>query len=85
MGGGPEEYERFWRGLRAGVVNWNRTTDTVAVTAPLGGVGVSGNHRPGGAYAADSCAYPVLSSETEQLRAAIGIGLAPVDTSGMGE
>lgn len=85
VGGGPEEYERFWRGLRAGVVNWNRTTDTVAVTAPLGGVGVSGNHRPGGAYAADSCAYPVLSSETEQLRAAIGIGLAPVDTSGMGE
>ena len=85
IGGGPEQYERFWQGMRAGVVNWNRTTDAVSVSAPLGGVGLSGNHRPGGTYAADSCAYPVLSSESEHLRAAIGIGLAPIDTSGMGD
>jgi succinylglutamic semialdehyde dehydrogenase len=37
--------------------------------------GMSGNHRPSAYYAADYCAYPVTSSEAEQPRASIGIGL----------
>ncbi len=75
VGGAPELYNRFWASVRAGVVNWNRPADGAPANAPFGGVGFSGNHRPGALYAADSCAYPVVSSEAMQARAAIGIGL----------
>jgi succinylglutamic semialdehyde dehydrogenase len=47
----------------------------VAANAPLGGLGLSGNHRPGAYYAADNCAYPVVSGEADQARASIGVGL----------
>lgn len=76
VGGTPQDYNRFWANVRAGVVNWNRPTTGIAPAAPLGGVGLSGNHRPGGFYAADHCAYPVASAEMEQPRASIGVGLA---------
>ncbi len=75
IGGTPQEYNRFWANVRAGVVNWNRPTIGEAAAAPFGGTGLSGNNRPGAYYAADSCAYPVSSSEMEQPRANIGIGL----------
>lgn len=75
VGGGPQEYNRFWAHVRAGVLNWNRPTNSTSPAAPLGGVGLSGNHRPGGFYAADHCAYPVASTEVEQPRSTIGIGL----------
>jgi succinylglutamic semialdehyde dehydrogenase len=75
IGGAPSLYDRFWANMRAGVVNWNRPTNGATSNAPFGGVGFSGNHRPGAFYAADYCAYPVASSETEQARASIGIGL----------
>ena len=75
IGGGPELYDRFWAGVRAGVINWNRPTNGAPVNAPFGGIGMSGNHRPSGTYAADYCAYPVVSAEAENARAAIGIGL----------
>jgi succinylglutamic semialdehyde dehydrogenase len=71
----PKRYDAFWANVRAGMVNWNRPTIGASPKAPIGGVGWSGNHRPGGFYAADSCAYPVVSSEAEQARAFIGIGL----------
>lgn len=57
------EYERFYRGIRAGIVNWNRQTTGASSSAPFGGVGASGNHRPSAFYAADYCAYPVASLE----------------------
>jgi succinylglutamic semialdehyde dehydrogenase len=75
IGGTPQEYNRFWANVRAGVVNWNRPTIGEAAGAPFGGVGLSGNHRPGAYYAADSCAYPVSSTEMDQPRANIGVGL----------
>ncbi|MBC2670410.1 succinylglutamate-semialdehyde dehydrogenase [Novosphingobium piscinae] len=75
IGGTPQDYNRFWAHVRAGVLNWNRPTNVTSPGAPLGGVGLSGNHRPGGAYAADHCAYPVASTEVEQPRSTIGIGL----------
>jgi len=71
----PELYDRFWAHIRAGIVNWNRPTNGAASNAPFGGIGWSGNHRPSAYYAADYCAYPVVSSETDNPRAAIGIGL----------
>jgi succinylglutamic semialdehyde dehydrogenase len=75
IGGSPQLYDKFWANVRAGVVNWNKPTNGAPSNAPFGGVGLSGNHRPSAYYAADYCAYPVTSSEAEQARASIGIGL----------
>jgi succinylglutamic semialdehyde dehydrogenase len=81
IGGSPELYNQFWAKARAGVVNWNRPTNGAPSTAPFGGIGLSGNHRPSAYYAADYCAYPVVSVEEEQARAAIGVGLRDVAQS----
>ena len=75
IGGSPQLYDRFWATVKAGVINWNRPTNGAPSNAPFGGVGISGNHRPSAFYAADYCAYPVTSTEVEQARAAIGVGL----------
>ncbi|MBA3880827.1 MAG: succinylglutamate-semialdehyde dehydrogenase [Sphingobium sp.] len=71
----PALYDQFWANARAGIVNWNKPTNGASSAAPFGGIGWSGNHRPNAYYAADYCAYPVVSSESEQARALIGIGL----------
>ena len=76
IGGSPALYDRFWANIRAGVINWNKPTNGAPSTAPFGGIGLSGNHRPSAYYAADYCAYPVTSSEAEAPRASIGVGLA---------
>ncbi len=75
IGGSPQLYDQFWANTRAGLVNWNRPTNGPPVNAPLGGVGLSGNHRPSASYASDYCAYPVVSNEEDNVRASIGIGL----------
>jgi succinylglutamic semialdehyde dehydrogenase len=75
VGGSPELYDRFWANIRAGVINWNKPTNGAPSNAPFGGLGWSGNHRPSAFYAADYCAYPVTSSEAEQARAVVGVGL----------
>jgi succinylglutamic semialdehyde dehydrogenase len=62
-----ELWSRFSARARAGIVNWNRPTTGAASSAPFGGVGKSGNHRPSAYYAADYCAYPVASIETPAL------------------
>ena len=74
VGGNPQDYNRFWANIRAGMINWNRPTIGPPPAAPIGGIGLSGNHRPTGFYAADYCAYPVTSAEMEQPRASIGAG-----------
>jgi succinylglutamic semialdehyde dehydrogenase len=60
------DYEKFYRAIRAGIVNWNRQTTGASSAAPFGGIGDSGNHRPSAFYAADYCAYPVASVESAQ-------------------
>ena len=74
----PELWSRFSVRARAGIVNWNRPTTGAASSAPFGGVGKSGNHRPSAYYAADYCAYPVASIETSALEmpAKLSPGLA---------
>ncbi len=74
IGGSPQQYNRFWGNVRAGIVNWNRPTSGASSSAPFGGVGLSGNHRPAAFYAADYCAYPVASTEVQQPRASVGVG-----------
>jgi len=69
-------YRDFWNRTRAGIVNWNRPTTGAAATAPFGGPGLSGNHRPSAYYAADYCAYPVASMEAGEVKFRIGAGLA---------
>jgi succinylglutamic semialdehyde dehydrogenase len=75
VGGSPEQYDKFWANVRAGVINWNKPTNGAPSNAPFGGVGLSGNHRPSAFYAADYCAYPVTSSEADRARATIAEGL----------
>jgi len=75
VGGSPALYDQFWSQVRAGVINWNKPTNGAPSNAPFGGVGLSGNHRPSAYYAADYCAYPVTSSESELSRASITTGL----------
>ncbi len=75
IGGSPEDYGRFWANIRAGIINWNRPTNGASSKAPFGGIGLSGNHRPAAYYAADYCAYPVASTEMDQPRANLGVGL----------
>ncbi len=75
VGGTPQLYDQFWANARAGVINWNRPTNGASSAAPFGGIGLSGNHRPSAFYAADYCAYPVASSESDAMRASIGVGL----------
>ena len=71
----PKLYDGFWANIRAGIVNWNRPTNGASSGAPFGGIGWSGNHRPSAFYAADYCAYPVVSNESDQARASIAVGL----------
>ncbi|MGV6821136.1 MAG: succinylglutamate-semialdehyde dehydrogenase [Parvularcula sp.] len=54
-------WDAFSQDIEAGIVNWNRQTTGAAGTAPFGGPGLSGNHRPAGYYSADYCAWPVAS------------------------
>lgn len=59
-------HEIFYNTIRAGIVNWNRPITGASSAAPFGGIGASGNHWPGAYYAADYCAYPVASVESER-------------------
>lgn len=72
-----EEFELFERKIRAGIVNWNRPLTGASSTSPFGGIGASGNHRASAYYAADYCAYPQasLESETISLPATLSPGL----------
>ncbi|MAY70701.1 MAG: succinylglutamate-semialdehyde dehydrogenase [Halomonas sp.] len=67
IGGERADWDDFLLRIRAGIVNWNRQTTGASGDAPFGGVGDSGNHRPSAFYAADYCAYPVASVESEAL------------------
>jgi succinylglutamic semialdehyde dehydrogenase len=62
-----QDYEHFFRRIRAGIVNWNRPITGASSAAPFGGIGASGNHRASAYYAADYCAYPVASVEAEKV------------------
>lgn len=62
-----ERFETFMLDSRAGIVNWNKQLTGAASSAPFGGIGASGNHRASAYYAADYCAYPVASLESESL------------------
>ncbi|HEY1921959.1 MAG TPA: succinylglutamate-semialdehyde dehydrogenase [Tepidisphaeraceae bacterium] len=68
-------YEKFAREIRAGVLAWNKPLTGASSQLPFGGIGQSGNHRPGGYFAADYASYSVASLETP--RAQIPAKLPP--------
>lgn len=72
-----ENYEQFVHQVRAGVVHWNRPLTGASSQLPFGGIGISGNHRPGGFFAADYSAYPLacLESPRAQLPAQLPPGI----------
>lgn len=61
------DYERLLLEARAGIVNWNKPLTGAASSAPFGGIGASGNHRASAYYAADYCAWPMASMESESI------------------
>jgi len=67
LGDSQEDYDHFFRRIRAGIVNWNRPITGASSAAPFGGIGASGNHRASAYYAADYCAYPVASVELDKV------------------
>jgi len=63
----PDTYDKFFKTIRAGIVNWNRPTTGANSQAPFGGIGASGNHRASAYYAADYCSYPISSLENRMV------------------
>lgn len=53
--------DRFLNECRAGCRNINCGTAGASSKLPFGGLGLSGNHRPAGAFSLDYTAYPVAS------------------------
>lgn len=70
-----DKFDRFYRRIRAGIVNWNKQLTGASSAAPFGGIGASGNHRASAYYAADYCSYPVASLEADKV--AMPVNLAP--------
>ncbi|MFK3707930.1 succinylglutamate-semialdehyde dehydrogenase [Klebsiella sp. NPDC088457] len=60
-------FDRLLLEGRAGIVNWNKPLTGASSAAPFGGIGASGNHRASAFYAADYCAWPMASLESETL------------------
>lgn len=52
-------FETLYHNTRAGLVNWNKSTNGAVGAMPFGGVGKSGNHRPAGIEAIKFTAFPV--------------------------
>jgi len=77
-----ELYESFYPRARAGIVNWNQQLTGAASTAPFGGIGWSGNHRPSAYYAADYCSFAVASMEQAEGKVAVAAMPVGLDVEG---
>ena len=53
-----KEFLEFRNRVNAGIINWNMPTTGAVSSAPFGGIGKSGNYRPGAYFTADYCSYP---------------------------
>ncbi len=62
-----EDYMQFSRDIRAGVISWNSPMTGASGKVPFGGIGCSGNFRPGGYYTTDFCTYPMVATESARL------------------
>ncbi|MCA9545976.1 MAG: aldehyde dehydrogenase family protein, partial [Myxococcales bacterium] len=55
----PETLDAFYDEVRAGVINFNRSTNGASGLLPFGGTGMSGNWRAGGSASPRLSTYPV--------------------------
>src|SRR5690606_1152431 len=60
---GRDSFEAVYRGTRAGIMNWNRSTNQASPRLPFGGVGRNGNYRPAGSHAGRNLAIPTAVQE----------------------
>lgn len=67
--------ERFLAEARAGCININAGTAGASSKLPFGGLGLSGNHRPAGAFSLDYCAMPIGSMVESGTGAVIPTGM----------
>jgi succinylglutamic semialdehyde dehydrogenase len=67
--------QRFFDEVRAGCINWNTGTAGASSQLAFGGLGMSGNHRPAGAFSVDYCSYPVASMVESSDGAAVPAGM----------
>jgi succinylglutamic semialdehyde dehydrogenase len=67
--------ERFTNAARAGCININTGTAGASSKLPFGGLGLSGNHRPAGAFSLDYCAYPVAGMIESSTSATMPAGM----------
>jgi len=61
-----EAYHEVVRGVRAGIINWNRSTVGANSKLPFGGMKKSGNGHPAALYSVYYCTYPVASLENDK-------------------
>lgn len=54
-----KNFEQLYSKTRAGLINWNKSTNGAVSSMPFGGVGKSGNHRPAGIEAIKLTTFPV--------------------------
>jgi succinylglutamic semialdehyde dehydrogenase len=59
-------YEWCFERVRAGVINWNRSTVGASSRLPFGGLKRSGNHFPTAVSASYYCTYPIASLEVAE-------------------
>lgn len=59
-------YREVVRGVRAGVINWNRSTVGASSKLPFGGMKKSGNGHPAALFSVYYCTYPVASLENDK-------------------
>ncbi len=59
-------YLEVLRGVRAGVINWNRSTVGASSKLPFGGMKRSGNGHPAALFSVYYCTYPVASLENDK-------------------
>lgn len=70
---------RFLIECKAGCVNVNTGTAGASSKLPFGGLGMSGNHRPAGAFSLDYCAYPTASMIESGTMATTALGMRVED------
>ncbi len=73
-------FDRFFHGIRSGCINWNAGTAGASSKLPFGGVGLSGNHRPAGAFSVEYCAYPIANMVERSTQSTPPDGLQLPDT-----
>jgi succinylglutamic semialdehyde dehydrogenase len=59
-------YLEMVRHVRAGVINWNRSTVGASSKLPFGGLKASGNGHPAALFSTLYCTYPVASLENDK-------------------